>query len=504
MYDAPPSPKRGITLAMILLGACAIFAVMNSFDAGHTAAVVGPWEEVKETPNPAPTTTMTQVTSNDEIEEMESDDADISAIDQKQKAEETALKHVGVATVSKSDSLSAWMNAKTQATKVSHAAKKLKKSAKKASKLLHKKRAADRKQQKRSTKAQKQKKHKRHQKLRKAAAKATAQAVQKALKRAWHGVGHLASKAATRAAKSVVRADKKKKAKAEAVEAIATKKEGEVQKLVDRLGSLRRQIRSIQMREVKVRQKAKIRAHKYALDVENHVKRARQHFEAMRRLLKEFQKAVKVTSEDKVHIARLFATLKVLRKRVKLSKDKLAKLASKKHRERRHKRRAKAQMRKSRRHLKRHYKTLLAALRRQISREKARKSRPDRNGQLRLNQLNVKSQTLVVKLSDRMQIIRGLKRRLAKQRARDKTEKLKSKKRKQVLQVAQSAYNHLDKAVARLRKIVAMNKARDKIKSVKGAGLAFTKSLLRAVHKSVKKAIKKSKHQQLKHYSRKH
>merc|ERR1719399_172267 len=118
-------------------------------------------------------------------------------------------------------------------------------------------------------------------------------------------------------------------------------------------------------------------------------------------------------------------------------------------------------MRKSRRHLKRHYKTLLAALRRQISREKARKSRPDRNGQLRLNQLNVKSQTLVVKLSDRMQIIRGLKRRLAKQRARDKTEKLKSKKRKQVLQVAQSAYNHLDKAVARLRKIVAMNKARD-------------------------------------------
>merc|ERR1712080_762246 len=120
---------------------------MNSYDAGRTAAV-GRWEEVKETANPAPTTTMTQVTSNDELVEMQSDDADISAIDHKQKTEESALRHVGVATVSKSDSLSSWMNAKAQATKVSHAAKKLKTSAKKASKLLRKKKVSDLKKQK--------------------------------------------------------------------------------------------------------------------------------------------------------------------------------------------------------------------------------------------------------------------------------------------------------------------------------------------------------------------
>lgn len=496
MYTSPPSRQRPITVAtLLLLGACATFAVMNSYDADHTA--VHRYEEMKEVANPA-TTTMTQDTNNDELVEIQSEDD----IDHKRKAQQSALLGVGVHRVGKSDSLNSWMHAKAQAAKVSHAAKKLKKTAKKANKLLEKKHDSDLKRRKRKSKAQKRKDHKKHQKLRRKAAKATANAVQTALKHAMRGLPGFAAKAAKRSAEKVVKADKKKKAKAEAAEAIATKKEGQLQKMVDRLGFLRRHIRGIQEKEVKVRLKAKIRARKYAKNVENHVKRARQHFQAMRRLLLEFQKAVKLTAKDKVRIAKLFATLRALRKDIKKSKAKLVKMKTKKHKERRHKRRAKAKMRATRRRVKSHYKKLIATLRRQIAQEKARKLRPDRNGQLRLNALNVKSQMLVVKLSDRMKYIRSLKRKLSKYNARDKVAQKKAKKRKIVLQVAQSAYDHLSKAEKRLEKIVEMNKARDKIKSLKGAGLSFTKKLARDVHNSVTAAIKKSKQKQKKHWKR--
>merc|ERR1711977_302995 len=128
-----------------------------------------------------------------------------------------------------------------------------------------------------------------------------------------------------------------------------------------------------------------------------------------------------------------------------------------------------------------------------LTHKKFRKSRPDRNGQARLNALNVRSQTLVVKLNENMREIKELQRHLHKAKKENKTMAKKAHKRKVVLKVAQSAYRHLSHAVKRLKKIVMLNKQRDRVISERPVGLGFTKKLLHTVGKSVKKAVKKAK-----------
>merc|ERR1712072_470678 len=130
-------------------------------------------------------------------------------------AQEDTLTEAPMAKGDHFDSMRAWATAKAQAKKVSHAAKRLKKTASKANNDLKKKQAA--KMGKLT--------HKKHVKLRRAAAHATAKAVRKAMKNVMGGVNTLAAKAATDAAKSVVIADQKKKAAAEKAERIAEGKE---------------------------------------------------------------------------------------------------------------------------------------------------------------------------------------------------------------------------------------------------------------------------------------
>merc|ERR1712036_190111 len=380
----------------------------------------------------------------------------------------------------------------------------LKKTASKANNDLKKKQQLARKSKKKQAAKMGKLTHKKHVKLRRAAAHATAKAVRKAMKNVMGGVNSLAAKAATNAAKSVVIADQKKKAAAEKAERIAEVKEGRLQHMVDRLGFLRRRIRKIQLKEIKVRRKAKEKAQKYAKNVASHVVRAKKHFEAMRRLLKQFRKAVADTKRDKASIRRMVATLAVLHKHIKKAAADLQNQVRIRHKEKRQKRRAHEKFAQKRRRTKRRYKKLIHQLRMQIKEEKYRNSRPDRNGQLRLNNLNVKSQTLLVKLNENMKEIAELKKRLKKARAENGVMAKKAHKRKIVLKVAQSAYRHLNNAVKRLKKIVLLNKEHDKVISEKPVGLDFTKKLLHTVGKSVKKAVKKAKKAGIKHLKKSH
>jgi len=408
-------------------------------------------------------------------------------------AQEDTLTEAPMAKVDHFDSMRAWATAKAQAKKVSHAAKRLKKTASKANNDLKKKQQLARKSKKKQAAKMGKLTHKKHVKLRRAAAHATAKAVRKAMKNVMGGVNTLAAKAATDAAKSVVIADQKKKAAAEKAERIAEVKEGRLQHMVDRLGFLRRRIRKIQLKEIKVRRKAKKKAQKYAKSVASHVVRAKKHFEAMRRLLMQLRKAVNATKRDQASINRMNATLAVLKKHIKTAEAQLANENAKRHKERRQKRRIKRRFASKRRRVKRRYLKLIRALKQQIKEEKYRKSRPDRNGQARLNALNVRSQTLVVKLNENMREIKELQRHLHKAKKENKTMAKKAHKRKVVLKVAQSAYRHLSHAVKRLKKIVMLNKQRDRVISERPVGLGFTKKLLHTVGKSVKKAVKKAK-----------
>merc|ERR1711939_892781 len=418
---------------LLLLGALAMLAVMTTQDADQSAPVAR------------------MDVAADEI------------------AQEDTLTEAPMAKVDHFDSMRAWATAKAQAKKVSHAAKRLKKAASKANNDLKKKQQLARKSKKKQAAKMGKLTHKKHVKLRRAAAHATAKAVRKAMKNVMGGVNTLAAKAATDAAKSVVIADQKKKAAAEKAERIAEVKEGRLQHMVDRLGFLRRRIRKIQLKEIKVRRKAKKKAQKYAKSVASHVVRAKKHFEAMRRLLIQLRKAVNATKRDQASINRMNATLAVLKRHIK------RRFASK------------------RRRVKRRYLKLIRALKQQIKEEKYRKSRPDRNGQARLNALNVRSQTLVVKLNENMREIKELQRHLHKAKKENKTMAKKAHKRKVVLKVAQSAYRHLSHAVKRLKKIVMLNKQRDRVISERPVGLGFTKKLLHTVGKSVKKAVNKAK-----------
>jgi len=438
---------------------------------------------------------------------MSSPDADQSATVERLSAtsEETSLSNAPVmAKVDHFDSMRAWATARTQAKRVAHVAKRLKSSATKANKLLKKKRKDAKKKLGKANQKQKGQQHKKHVKLRAAAAQRTAAAVKKAMKNVMGGVNSLAAKAATNAAKSVVEADAKKKAAAEKAERIAEVKEGKLQHMVDRLGYLRRRIRSIQLKEISVRRKAKEKAKKYAKHVRDHVERAKKHFEAMRRLLKQFRKAVADTKRDKASIRRMVATLAVLHKHIKKAQADLQNQVRLRHKERRQKRRAHEKFAQKKRRTKRRYKKLIHQLRMQIKEEKYRNSRPDRNGQLRLNNLNVKSQTLLVKLNENMKEIAELKKRLKKARAANSVMAKKAHKRKIVLKVAQSAYRHLNNAVKRLKKIVLLNKEHDKVISEKPVGLDFTKKLLHTVGKSVKKAVKKAKKAGIRHLKKAH
>jgi len=442
---------------LLLLGALAMLAVMTTQDADQSAPVAR---------------------------------MDVAADDMEQ---EDTLTSAPMAKVDHFDSMRAWATASAQAKKVSHVAKRLKKSASKANRLLKKKQQLARKSKRKQAAKMGKITHKKHVKLREAAAQATAKAVRKAMKNVMGGVNSLAAKAATNAAKSVVIADQKKKAAAEKAERLAEVKEGRLQHMVDRLGFLRRRIRKIQLKEIKVRRKAKEKAQKYAKNVASHVVRAKKHFEAMRRLLMQFRKAVAATKRDRASIRRMVATLAVLRKHIKKAEGQLANENAKRHKERRQKRRIQRRFAGKRRREKRRYLKLIRALKQQIKEEKYRKSRPDRNGQARLNALNVKSQTLVVKLNENMREIKELQRRLSKAKHENKKMAKKAHKRKVVLKVAQSAYRHLSHAVKRLKKIVMLNKQRDRVISERPVGLRFTKKLLHTVGKSVKKAVKKAK-----------
>merc|ERR1711977_542254 len=266
---------------LLLLGALAMLAVMTTQDADQSAPVAR---------------------------------MDVATDDMEQ---EDTLTSAPMAKVDHFDSMRAWATAKAQAKKVSHAAKRLKKTASKANNDLKKKQQLARKSKKKQAAKMGKLTHKKHVKLRRAAAHATAKAVRKAMKNVMGGVNTLAAKAATDAAKSVVIADQKKKAAAEKAERIAEVKEGRLQHMVDRLGFLRRRIRKIQLKEIKVRRKAKENAQKYAKDVASHVVRAKKHFEAMRRLLMQFRKAVAATKRDRASISRMLATLAELRKDIK-------------------------------------------------------------------------------------------------------------------------------------------------------------------------------------------
>merc|ERR1712046_490325 len=114
------------------------------------------------------------------------------------------------------------------------------------------------------------------------------------------------------------------------------------------------------------------------------------------------------------------------------------------------KRKESAVFRKKKRHSKHRYKLLIHKHKQEIKQLKYEKSRPDRNGQLQLNNLNVKSQTLMVKLNENMKEIKELEKRLKKARAANSVMTKKAHKRKIVLKVAQSAYRHLNNAVKRL------------------------------------------------------
>merc|ERR1711970_1142259 len=364
--------------------------------------------------------------------------------------QEDTLTSAPMAKVDHFDSMRAWATASAQAKKVSHAAKRLKKTASKANRLLKKKQQLARKSKRKQAAKMGKITHKKHVKLRRAAAHATAKAVRKAMKNVMGGVNTLAAKAATNAAKSVVIADQKKKAAAEKAERIAEVKEGRLQHTLDRLGFLRRRIRKIQLKEIKVRRKAKENAQKYAKDVASHVVRAKKHFEAMRRLLMQFRKAVAATKRDRASISRMLATLAELRKDIKKAEAQLANENAKRHKKRRIKRRFASK----RRRVKRRYLELIRALKQQI---------------------------------------KELQRHLHKAKKENKTMAKKAHKRKVVLKVAQSAYRHLSHAVKRLKKIVMLNKQRDRVISERPVGLGFTKKLLHTVGKSVKKAVKKAK-----------
>merc|ERR1712225_133359 len=298
--------RRGVaTSGLLLLGALAMLAVMTTQDADQSAPVAR---------------------------------MDVAADDMEQ---EDTLTSAPMAKVDHFDSMRAWATASAQAKKVSHVAKRLKKSASKANRLLKKKQQLARKSKRKQAAKMGKITHKKHVKLREAAAQATAKVVRKAMKNVMGGVNSLAAKAATNAAKSVVIADQKKKAAAEKAERIAEVKEGKLQHMVDRLGYLRRRIRSIQLKEISVRRKAKEKAKKYAKDVASHVVRAKKHFEAMRRLLMQLRKAVNATKRDQASINRMNATLAVLKKHIKTAEAQLANENAKRHKERRQKRRIK-------------------------------------------------------------------------------------------------------------------------------------------------------------------
>merc|ERR1711964_599871 len=152
---------------------------------------------------------------------------------------------------------------------------------------------------------------------------------------------------------------------------------------------------------------------------------------------------------------------------------------------------------------KRHYKKIIKYLRGEIRAERLRKNTPDKNGQARLNQLNIESQGLAIKIGGLEAEIRRLKRRLGKSRKKVVVAKTIADKRKKVLKVAHVAYKNLEKALRRLKKLALLNRGGQKVLKEPGTGLAFAKSLVKAVRRSVKKSAKKARKDGVKHLAKK-
>lgn len=401
------------------------------------------------------------------------------------------------------DDVSTWAKAAKEAAADAHKAKSLKSSALKNIKMRKKAAKAQLKLRAAKQVVQGHQNHLKHHSLRNTAAKATGKAVRKAMAKMLGGVSHLATKAAALAASSVIASDKKRRHSAEKAERIATVTEGKLQKKIDDISRYRKEIRSIQLKEMRDNGKAKAKAFAYAQRVKNHVKRAKIHFLKMKELLAEYRAARARSLKDIAAIKRMLETIKKLKKALKQDAHKLHKEIHRGHKQKRQARREFKKLRKVKRKDSRHYLKIIKDLRAEIRAERLRKNTPDKNGQARLNQLNIESQGLAIKIGGLEAEIRRLKRRLTKSRKKVVVAKAIADKRKKVLKVAHKAYKNLEKALRRLKKLAMLNRGGQKVLKEPGTGLAFAKSLVKAVRRSVKKSAKKARKDGVKHLAKK-
>jgi len=399
---------------------------------------------------------------------------------------------IAAAPVGHSTSKNSWEQALRQASHASHAAKLLKTKVKSQEKAVRTEAKAAKAAEKNGAKANQSK----DKVLAKRAAKKTSDAVQKAMQSMMHGLSSKAIDAANKAAKQQVTIQKKKQSQAQAAEHAATVKEARLQHAVDNIKRYRHQIQRIQEREEKYHSRAKAKAALYAKKVADKVTRAKLHFQQMRALLAEYRRANQHTKAEVKRIKKLKKTMGKLKRHLKKAATKLASNHLKLTKEKRSKRRAKARFENKRRRLNRRMGKLIKALKDSIKAEEKRKNTPDKNGQLQLNQLNIRSQGLAIDISNYEQRIRRLQRHIRKTHRKILGVRKKAKKRAKVLKVAHAAYSQLSHAVQRLKAVAKAQS--DHIVKPRQTGMAFTKKILKQVQHKVKKTVKKAKKKDIK------
>jgi len=298
-----------------------------------------------------------------------------------------------------------------------------------------------------------------------------------------------------------VKAERLKQAQAEKAERKATVKEAKLQHAVDDIRRYRAQIRRIQLQQQKDHERAKAKAVVYAKKVTAKVSRAKVHFEQMRHLLAMFRAMVKKTKAEKKRVKRMAKTMNKLKHHLKKDARTFAKVHKKLTKEKHVIRRSHKKFKKKKRRLKRRMKKLVKAMQESITEEELAKNTPNKNGQLRLNQLNIRSQQLAIKISKMEADIRQLKKHIKKSHKKIHKAAKKASERAAVLKVAHAAYSKLSKAVARLKEVARAHSTH--IVKPKNSGVGFTKKILRDVKHVVKKAAKKGRKKSYKRFKKK-
>lgn len=431
-----------------------------------------------------------------------SDDGETEPVDTTAEQSDTVATETDVpagttetALQKKVDSKSAWEDALKQADAVEQDTTQIDQTAKTELKEQEQKKKVDQE----AEAAEKEKKDQGRAELQKSAGELVRSAVTDQLGKITTGAGKAASEAAAQAAQDEVQKLVTEAKEKEETESHALKAEAEITHTLDAIKCLKNDLLDVQRREKEAAETAKAKAEAFVNIVQEHVKRAKDHFDNLHDTLDEYHKTSEKLKSETSQLVAMQAKAADIHQSLTASQGELDDSTTKFAQEREQLIQEKNDFKAQKMAILTKMDKLVDDMKHTIKDTAVRKATPHADAEAQLNSLNVQIQQKTLKITALSSEIHQTKIQLDD--AQEKEEELQASKDKRiaVLQLANTAYEKLQKSVATLQRIVAAKDITTAVQQPTAHGVQFTKDLASSIASTMKDAVKESSDEALKH-----